>query len=55
MLCPVVGLLIDIQKSGYQTLDPIPEYENTHKIIKNGAQTVRVCAACMDTVETAIH
>jgi len=29
----------------------ISEYGNTHTIIKSRVQTVRVCAACLDTVE----
>jgi len=40
-----LGLSIDIQISGY---------ENTHMIIQNRVQTVRVCAACLDTVERVV-
>jgi len=39
-----VVLLIDIRKSEYRTLDLISVYENTHTIIENGVQTVRVYA-----------
>jgi len=53
--CCGLGLLIDIQKFGCWILAPISGYGNTHTIIENGAQTVRVCTACLDTVERIIH
>ena len=50
-----IGLLIDNWKSGYRILAPISGYANTHTIIENGVQTVRVCAACLAIVDTVKH
>ena len=53
-LCRVVNRYTEIRKSGYRFLAQISGYGNTHTIIENRVQTVRVCAACLDTVERVV-